>query len=53
MGARGATVILLQQSVGLEGEGGAEGGGGGGGGRGVQCDSFCERLRRNNAMFGW
>ena len=27
--------------------------GGGGGWGGVQCDSFCERLRRNSVMFGW
>ena len=26
---------------------------GGGGGGGVQCDSFCERLGKNNVMFGW
>ena len=37
----GATVILSQQSVGLEE-----------GGEGVQCDCFCKRLRRNNVMCG-
>ena len=62
-GGGASTVILSQQSKGLEGGGGSteilsqnrglEGGKGGRGEGRIQCDSFCERLCRNNVVFGW